>query len=1064
MIPNFIKEKFAGLMLVAAFLAPCQSLLTKAETITENFNDNSLPEGWSIEGTITHNGDRAKSGNGLWCSDKSDDKNYIITPEMEGEISFYARTYNKGSYGYVIFYKISDDTKLGDLIKIIETGKEPNTPTFKEYKLTLETPGRVAIALNYSCIDDFTYTPAEKIEGPAIQIIGYKTGSTYDFGSPVPAGTVAEFNLTNIGNSPATINSINVSGGYTLTWDETEQILPGEKVKIEVATPAEDAEGELIVESDDPNSPYIVTLKSTYKRPVPVMVLGTTSISFGKVASDTTYNITVDNTGDAPLEVTAESSSEYFTVSPSTLTVEEGASGTLAVTFLYDGAAYGIYDGTLTITPNAGDAVEIPLSAKIADPNIWCEEFNNNELPSGWQLEGNYWTFADGVAKGQYAYNVTSYLTTPSLIVEGPEDELSFDYKARGYYVDITIEASKDNAPFAQIEKFSAETTDYKTKVISGLEAGTYSFRFKNDDYNLDNFEGLRLNLNAPEMEISPMQDAEFGKVTSMPESKTYTVSNKGTGKYSVTITSSSDDFTVSPQQLIDIENGEPQTFTVTFNYDGENPGYKKAEITIVPDYSPEAAITFNATAEAKDPNIWEEDFEEGVMPPYWTTTGWTVTNKYHNGNGTYMAFAGTESADYTLTTPRLYAKEGQKLEFEIGAGTDTTDKLTVEYSHDNTNWEPIPDSPLEAQGTYCFTAPRDDYYYLKFNGKYGTVDNFTGFKLSPKEHDIAITGQQIPTNGHQYADYIVKVTLQEMTGQDEEVEAVLYFNNEIAVAVSETVEASTTKDLQFVYVPVLPAENAQAYVTVRYAGNETVSTSVVTVNIAAAATLDESGTDGNIEEGRHETLVLNYTVQPGWNTIAVPFELNDDHMTAIFGETYETYELKSFDGSEITFQYPTQYAAGYPYVVYVKPSDADLRLNETSEGQAGVVLHDVNITKSTPGFDFNNGVYFSGTFEPLSGNGASMYEITNDMKLRWLDSDESIAGFRGYLTLPENLAKLPTLKFVDGNGVETGVDTVGEETSPEIIFTLEGIRIEKITKPGIYIVNGKKILKTQVL
>ena len=40
-----------------------------------------------------------------------------------------------------------------------------------------------------------------------------------------------------------------------------------------------------------------------------------------------------------------------------------------------------------------------------------------------------------------------------------------------------------------------------------------------------------------------------------------------------------------------------------------------------------------------------------------------------------------------------------------------------------------------------------------------------------------------------------------------------------------------------------------------------------------------------------------------------------------------------------------------------------------------------------------------------------------------------------------------------------TGVDGVESETKEAVIYDLSGRRIEKITQPGIYIKNGKKVL-----
>jgi hypothetical protein len=52
---------------------------------------------------------------------------------------------------------------------------------------------------------------------------------------------------------------------------------------------------------------------------------------------------------------------------------------------------------------------------------------------------------------------------------------------------------------------------------------------------------------------------------------------------------------------------------------------------------------------------------------------------------------------------------------------------------------------------------------------------------------------------------------------------------------------------------------------------------------------------------------------------------------------------------------------------------------------------------------------------------------------------------------------KNPTAyEFTDGTGIE---DVILGETATKVIFDITGRRIDHITKPGIYIVNGKKVL-----
>ena len=71
---------------------------------TADFN-SGLPTGWSVVGSVTNNSDRARSGNGLWTSEKSTTDNYVITGVVEGTFEFYARAYNKSYASTVTIYE-----------------------------------------------------------------------------------------------------------------------------------------------------------------------------------------------------------------------------------------------------------------------------------------------------------------------------------------------------------------------------------------------------------------------------------------------------------------------------------------------------------------------------------------------------------------------------------------------------------------------------------------------------------------------------------------------------------------------------------------------------------------------------------------------------------------------------------------------------------------------------------------------------------------------------------------------------------------------------------------------
>ena len=66
----------------------------------------------------------------------------------------------------------------------------------------------------------------------------------------------------------------------------------------------------------------------------------------------------------------------------------------------------------------------------------------------------------------------------------------------------------------------------------------------------------------------------------------------------------------------------------------------------------------------------------------------------------------------------------------------------------------------------------------------------------------------------------------------------------------------------------------------------------------------------------------------------------------------------------------------------------------------------------------------------------------------------------KAYLVLPvteSNPAAYYSLRF-EGEGT-TGIENVEVENASNVVYDLTGRRVEAITAPGIYIVNGKKVL-----
>ena len=362
------------------------------------------------------------------------------------------------------------------------------------------------------------------------------TPANYDFGE-CAADAYVTYNFANAGAGTINITNVTITGegaaAYSTNWTESVAA-PFDLVITRTYDATRTGTQSAVVTVTTSEGDFIINVSGEDKAAnAPELAVSTNAIDFGKVTADAVETVTVTNNGTGSMTVDIASDNAAFEVSAAQLTeIGAGESKTFNITFKF-GTPYGMKNGNVTVTPtyDATAAQTITVTGKAKDPNIWSEDFAANELPTGWDA-GSNWTIADGVAKGAYAYSSTTYLTTPTLTVSGTDDELTFDYAATSNYVSITIQKSKDGGVWETCNTATAigslNNGDTGTATITGLEAGDYQFRFKNDDYNLDNFEGFVLNL--------PDHMASITAYT-IPASSSYSITMKEGQSFDATVT-----------------------------------------------------------------------------------------------------------------------------------------------------------------------------------------------------------------------------------------------------------------------------------------------------------------------------------------------------------------------------------------------------------------------------------------------------------------------------------------------------------------------------------------------
>ena len=210
--------------------------------------------------------------------------------------------------------------------------------------------------------------------------------------------------------------------------------------------------------------------------------------------------------------------------------------------------------------------------------------------------------------------------------------------------------------------------------------------------------------------------------------------------------------------------------------------------------------------------------------------------------------------------------------------------------------------------------------------------------------------------------------------------------------------------------------------------------------------TLDEMAANV-IEAGTYDKLILNRTFEVGFNTICLPFQVDD--ITSVFGYGVQAYEFYGLRETEVNFVKTDTLAAGQPYII-VFPDNAAADIPST------YVLENITINEESieAGFVEHSETILHGTYCPVLAVEQHM-EIFGLAVDGTLESQDQINGFRAYFTLPDNARDMVILLWDDA----TGISKIGQQTTQHVIYNLSGQRLDRMQK-GINIINGKKVLK----
>ncbi len=602
-----------------------------------DFNDNALPEGWTNASWTFANGEATGKSYSA----------YLTTPKLvfsEGDILVIkAKRYDSDASDYITIQGSSDNGSTWTAYNKKISGSDglayPDYGTIVLSDIPT-TVNKLRFVGYYVIVDEIaglTYAPVLNVTtgDPATAV---SSPASYDFGECATDATVS-YNFTNAGAGTININNVTITGegaaAYSTNW--TESTAAPFELKITRTYDATRTEAQAaVITVTTSEGEFVINVTGTDKAAnAPELAVDVTSLDFGKLTADDTKTVTVTNNGTGLLTVNIASDSEDFVVSAATLeNIAAGESKTFDVTFKFS-TPYGVKSGNITVTPTYdAEAVQtIAVTAKALDPDMWTEYFEGNALPTGWEAVSN-WSFADGVAKAAYAYGTTSYLTTPKLEVSATTDELAFDYKRSN--AKIVIQKKKVDGNWEDLVTLpnSGYETDseWQTYIITGLEPGIYQFRFANDDYQLDNFEGFKLKAAAAhEAEVAdggltiPVTGNQYVQYTASVKVKV-----TGTNDEELTVKFFIGDTQYGEAITKNVASNATETFEATFTPDAAVNGnaYFTIESTDITAFQSNTVAVTIAAATVLDETVAPE-LTEGIVPSlllkYTRYNGWNT-------------------------------------------------------------------------------------------------------------------------------------------------------------------------------------------------------------------------------------------------------------------------------------------------------------------------------------------------------------------------------------------------------------------------------------------------------
>lgn len=233
--------------------------------------------------------------------------------------------------------------------------------------------------------------------------------------------------------------------------------------------------------------------------------------------------------------------------------------------------------------------------------------------------------------------------------------------------------------------------------------------------------------------------------------------------------------------------------------------------------------------------------------------------------------------------------------------------------------------------------------------------------------------------------------------------------------------------------------------------------------------TLDENSTTAPVARTGVNVRVIRTINANEWSTICLPFTMTKSQADAAFGSGYEIKQYKNYTATidevtlipsaiELNFGDYTLNAlrklnAGTPYLI---KTSQDIESFDVDNVNISTTLYDVSGAETN--YDLPG--KFKGTLNKTKVPDKGLFISAN--KFYYSTGKTNIKAFRGWFELQAVLdMPVSSETRIDFNFDETtGIKEVHGNANVEGTYDLQGRKVEEPTNKGLYIVNGRKVVK----